>query len=62
MKLALLNSSGGLWLEIDYPTTQALQSALTAAIPTLAAHGILEVIGNNLDWQINGSTVQTQTE
>ena len=58
MKLAILDSGGAVWVEIDYTDVSKMQAALTAAIPTLAASGIMTVVGNTLNWTFNGSQVE----
>jgi hypothetical protein len=47
-------------VEIDYADAGKMQAALTAAIPALAALGIMTVIGNKLDWTFNGSQVEKE--
>lgn len=60
MKLAIMDSGGAVWVEIDYTDAIKMQAALTAAIPILAASGIMTVIGNKLDWTFNGSQVEKE--
>ena len=60
MKLAILDSGGAVWVEIDYTDVRKMQAALTAAIPVLAASGIMTVVGNTLNWTFNGSQVEKE--
>ena len=60
MKLAILDSGGAVWVEIDYTDVGKMQAALTAAIPVLAASGIMTVVGNKLNWTFNGSQVEKE--
>ena len=58
MRINVSSPDGGLNVNIDYPDEKSLTTALTAAIPSLCAPGIMTVIHNDLDWSLNGSQIE----